>query len=405
MTASPGSSTVAACADPSTHAQSWRRRPGRSLALATLALLFAAVVLRTAWVSDDAYITFRTVDNALHGDGLRWNPAERVQTYTHPLWMLLLLATTAVTGNPYLSSLGLSFALTGCAVVCLLRSASGRTGPSVLALVGITWSSAFVDYSTSGLENALSHALLGVLLVACADPTDGGRSAFRRGMIVALIGTTRLDLLVLAGPLALGTLQRRRRTLPWFTLGLWPLAGVGGVLGDLLRRAVSQYRIRKARDRDPQAGTAAPGLRLPARLDQPGSGHAAGDPRGVRRAALVGGAPIVDPRRRPRAVSSCTSCGLAATSCRAGSSPRPSSSRWCSWCERSGPFQRPFRRHRRWRCSPSGLSAPGPLPRLLLGGFPQPMEMIWPANGIADERRYYFPRTALLTRHRIRTGV
>ena len=64
------------------------------------------------------------MDNALHGDGLRWNPAERVQTYTHPLWMLLLLAATAITGNPYLSSLGLSFALTGCAVLLLLRSSA-----------------------------------------------------------------------------------------------------------------------------------------------------------------------------------------------------------------------------------------------------------------------------------------
>ena len=32
------------------------------------------------------------------------------------------------------------------------------------------------------------------------------------------------------------------------------------------------------------------------------------------------------------------------------------------------------------------------------------MEMIWPPSGIADERRYYFPRTALIPRHRIRTG-
>ena len=44
------------------------------------------------------------------------------------------------------------------------------------------------------------------------------------------------------------------------------------------------------------------------------------------------------------------------------------------------------------------------LPKLLFGGFPQNIEMIWPPSGIADERRYYFPRTALVTRHRIRTG-
>jgi arabinofuranosyltransferase len=75
----------------------WRsasRRRGSIFALTALALFFAAVVLRTAWVSDDAFITFRTVDNALNGAGLRWNPAERVQTYTHPLWMLLVLGST-----------------------------------------------------------------------------------------------------------------------------------------------------------------------------------------------------------------------------------------------------------------------------------------------------------------------
>lgn len=183
-------------------------RHARTATLVALALLFAVVVLRTAWVSDDAFITFRTVDNALNGAGLRWNPAERVQTYTHPLWMLLLLATTAITGNPYLSSLGLSFVLTACAVLLLLRHAGWRTGPSVFAFVAITWSSAFVDYSTSGLENALSHALLGVLLAACGESTDRQAPAIRRGMIVALIGTTRLDLLLLAAPLALGSLRR-----------------------------------------------------------------------------------------------------------------------------------------------------------------------------------------------------
>jgi arabinofuranosyltransferase len=51
-----------------------------------------------------------------------------------------------------------------------------------------------------------------------------------------------------------------------------------------------------------------------------------------------------------------------------------------------------------------GLSAPGPLPRLLVGRFAQPIEMIWPPSGIVDERRYYFPRTGVITRQGIRTA-
>ncbi|MDB4977741.1 MAG: hypothetical protein JWN48_6082, partial [Myxococcaceae bacterium] len=61
------------------------------LALGALVVLFG-LVLRSAWVTEDAYITLRTVDNWVHGFGLRWNTDERVQGYTHPLWMLLLSA-------------------------------------------------------------------------------------------------------------------------------------------------------------------------------------------------------------------------------------------------------------------------------------------------------------------------
>ena len=52
-----------------------------------LCLVFMAVLLRTAWLGDDAFITFRTVMNVTHGHGLTFNIAERVQSYTHPLWL------------------------------------------------------------------------------------------------------------------------------------------------------------------------------------------------------------------------------------------------------------------------------------------------------------------------------
>jgi len=39
---------------------------------AGVAILLVSL-LRTAWLSDDSYITFRTADNFIHGYGLRWN--------------------------------------------------------------------------------------------------------------------------------------------------------------------------------------------------------------------------------------------------------------------------------------------------------------------------------------------
>ena len=38
--------------------------------LAAAVLLYGVVILRTAWLSEDAFITFRTVDNFIQGFGL-----------------------------------------------------------------------------------------------------------------------------------------------------------------------------------------------------------------------------------------------------------------------------------------------------------------------------------------------
>ena len=81
-------------------------------------LALAIAVVKDAWLSDDAFITLRTIDNLWHGYGLRWNPIERVQTYTHPLWMLLLAAAYGVTREPHLTTLAVSLAVTAATVGC-----------------------------------------------------------------------------------------------------------------------------------------------------------------------------------------------------------------------------------------------------------------------------------------------
>ncbi len=55
-------------------------------------LVFGGVYLANAWVCDDAYITFRSIDNLVNGLGPVWNAGERVQAFTHPLWFLLRIS-------------------------------------------------------------------------------------------------------------------------------------------------------------------------------------------------------------------------------------------------------------------------------------------------------------------------
>src|SRR5205823_14952846 len=62
-------------------------------------ILYIVVATRCAWHSDDAYISFRSVANFVHGQGLVWNVGERAQAFTHTLWFLLVSAGYVLTGE------------------------------------------------------------------------------------------------------------------------------------------------------------------------------------------------------------------------------------------------------------------------------------------------------------------
>jgi arabinofuranosyltransferase len=132
----------------------------RHLVLAIALLLVAYVTFTNAWCGDDPYITFRAIDNAVHGWGLTWNPFERVQVFTDPLWALLLTGCYFVVREGYFVAM---FASIGLAIaVVLALGLATRDRPwwaSVLAALLLVSSKAYVDYSTSGLENPLTHFL------------------------------------------------------------------------------------------------------------------------------------------------------------------------------------------------------------------------------------------------------
>ncbi len=122
-------------------------------------------LIRTAWIGDDAVITLRTVMNFVHGYGPVFNVYERVQAYTHPLWFFLISAVTFVLGNPFYSVLLLSAAFSLGTLVLTFRHAArsvalGRgVALGTLVVLAMMFSKAYVEYSTSGLENPLSNFL------------------------------------------------------------------------------------------------------------------------------------------------------------------------------------------------------------------------------------------------------
>ena len=177
------------------------------------------VLLRTAWLCDDAYFTFRTVDNWLNGYGPRWNVGERAQGYTHPLWMLLLAALSAATGAIEGSAMALGIV---CALATFVVLAWGRR-PEIVALIALALagSKAWTDFATSGLENSLSGLLIAGLARLWL---SSQRRMATVGMVLGgLLVVNRLDLTLIALPPLLLWARQNRRWRP-LALAALPIA-------------------------------------------------------------------------------------------------------------------------------------------------------------------------------------
>ena len=193
--------------------------------VSTLFAAFVLLVIRTAWLSDDAFITLRTVDNLVHGYGPRWNTLDRVQAFTHPLWMMALAVPYAVTREPYFTTLLLSMACAFAAVWMLAFRLSAAVTATALALVVLMFSKAFVEYSTSGLENPLTFLLLAAFLSRYWRPGVSGSDP-ALWALAGLILLNRLDagLLILPAVLSRAAAARWRPVLRGAALGLLPVA-------------------------------------------------------------------------------------------------------------------------------------------------------------------------------------
>jgi arabinofuranosyltransferase len=177
-------------------------------------VVFLFVLIRTAWISDDAAITLRTVLNFLNGYGPRFNIDERVQAYTHPLWFLVISAFSIVIKNVFYTTFVLSIGISLLTVwILFTRLATNIYGAIAAGLIFVL-SKAFVDFSTSGLENPLSHLLIVsvVILALNAKNISRFKNLALFFLSCSLLYLSRPDLLVLIFPLSILVLSKYRHT-------------------------------------------------------------------------------------------------------------------------------------------------------------------------------------------------
>lgn len=158
------------------------------------------LILRQAWISEDAFITLRHVDNFLAGSGPVFNPGERVEGFSHPLWfaILSLFRWTGLTAKGSAVLPGLIFSFFALFVLFFkIRfpgTSRGEAGlnPAAAVLIGV---SAFIDFGTSGLETALSYFLLVLLAKFLAEETWKSKPLLM-GLVISLLILTRPDFFV-----------------------------------------------------------------------------------------------------------------------------------------------------------------------------------------------------------------
>lgn len=267
----------------------------RAVRVLALLLLLAALV-KAAWVCDDAFITMRTVDNFLHGRGLTWNPGERVQVFTHPLWLGVLTLFDLLSPDGYWTALLSGLVVSAAMLALLLWAVPGRRSAIAAAGLALLLSRAQVDFATSGLENPLACLLVVLLLRrdlrpwadgqpapgpapaatrrrdAWLPPADGDAARLLElGLLSSLLALTRLDLAlvplpVLAARVAAGGWRHwRQLLLAAAPLVLWELfavvyfgfplpntayakLGTGISALDLMRRGTWYFGATLARD-------------------------------------------------------------------------------------------------------------------------------------------------------------
>lgn len=132
---------------------------------------------------DDTFIVFRYADHLLAGQGPVFNPGERVEGFTSPLWLLLLAAARAV-GASYESAvlvLGTAFAV---AALFPAYGLARRVAPEPAAIAAPLLLAAHPGlgmWAVHGLESSLFLFLtaLGTWLAARSWETNDARAAMR----------------------------------------------------------------------------------------------------------------------------------------------------------------------------------------------------------------------------------
>ena len=184
---------------------------------------------------DDAMITMRYADNLVAGHGLVWNPGERVEGFSSPLWVFVLAVFVAVFGREGavagVQIFGLLLVLADLLLVALIagRLLDGRKGRDAGALGAVFLTVTFYPlfyWSIMGMETGLLVPLLLLVVLQSLRGRPSARGRLGIASALAFACLLRPETVLFVGVFYLFELMRRRRE---GALALRPLAAEAAI--------------------------------------------------------------------------------------------------------------------------------------------------------------------------------
>ena len=182
-------------------------------------VLFAFVFFKNAWLCDDFWIIARQVEQLFAGNGLRWNPHERIQLFTSVMGFFLTAFGRLFTTDYFVNFAVQAVLLNGIALV-LLASLLKTPAKWMTAVLVLTASNSYMDFTWSGLHNPFGYTLLVGFLVFWKQrqwgkiPLPGGKALLVLATLAGLAPLFRHDFALIIWPPLFYTLWEMRSSCP-----------------------------------------------------------------------------------------------------------------------------------------------------------------------------------------------
>jgi len=155
------------------------------------AVLVCVLACASIWTYtvDDAYIAFRYARNVVEGHGPVFNPGDRVEGFTSPLWLAAATLCEFLRVPTDHACKAISLAVAAGLFAYLARRTRGLNPASQLMLLLLATHAPLIAGIVCGLETAVNAVLIACLLLSGHDPTEGdGRTNSRRKRVHAWLG-------------------------------------------------------------------------------------------------------------------------------------------------------------------------------------------------------------------------